>query len=58
VPGVEHNLVHLIRSLAYFADAESEPEPRMLVPFEWREAREYALARSRALLQEIIEPSR
>ncbi len=57
MPGVEHNLVHLIRSLAYFADAESEPEPRMLVPFEWREAREHALAQSRALLQEIIEPS-
>ncbi|MHB8869891.1 MAG: nucleotidyl transferase AbiEii/AbiGii toxin family protein [Thermoleophilia bacterium] len=58
MPGVEHNLVHLIRSLAYFADAESEPGPRMLVPFEWREAREHALTQSQALLQEIIEPSR
>jgi hypothetical protein len=55
MPGVEHNLVHLARSLAYFADAESEPEPRMLVPFRWSSARDYCLARSRAILQEILE---
>ncbi len=54
MPGVEHNLVHLIRSLAYFVDAESEPEPRMLVPFDWREARDNALAQSRALLRGIV----
>ncbi|HZK49349.1 MAG TPA: nucleotidyl transferase AbiEii/AbiGii toxin family protein [Thermoleophilia bacterium] len=55
--GVDHNLVHLIRSLAYFAGAESEPEPRMLVPFEWRQARDYALAESQTLLQEVLGPS-
>lgn len=55
MPGVAHNLVHLVRSLAYFVDAESEPEPRMLVSFEWSEARDHALAQSRVLLQEILE---
>jgi Nucleotidyl transferase AbiEii toxin, Type IV TA system len=55
MPGVEHNRVHLARSLAYFADAEGEPEPRMLVPFRWSSARDYCLARSRDLLQEILE---
>jgi Domain of unknown function (DUF1814). len=55
MPGVEHNLVHLARSLAYLADAESEPEPRMLVPFRWSSARDYCLARSRDILQDIME---
>ena len=55
MPGVEHNLVHLARSLAYFADAEREPEPRMLLPFRWSSARDYCLARSRAILREILE---
>lgn len=56
MPGVDHNVVQLVRSLAYFADAETEPEPRMLVPFEWSEAREFALSRSREFLQGLIEP--
>lgn len=55
MPGVEHNLVHLARSLAYFADAENEPEPRMLVPFRWNAARDYCLARSKEILEDIIE---
>lgn len=54
MPGVEHNLVHLARSLAYFADAESEPEPRMLVPFEWSEARDYCLRGARAVLESAM----
>jgi hypothetical protein len=55
MPGVEHNPVHIARSLAYFTDAESEPEPRMLTPFDWRDATAYCLAQSRRLLQRIIE---
>jgi len=55
MPGVQHNLVHLARSLAYFADAESEPELRMLVPFRWSSARDYCLAQSRDILREMLE---
>jgi hypothetical protein len=55
MPGVEHNTMHIVRSLAYFDDAEREPEPRMLVPFDWQEARAYCLAQSRELLGRIIE---
>jgi hypothetical protein len=54
MPGIEHNLVHLARSLAYFADAESEPEPRMLVPFRWQSARDYCLAWSRSIVHGIV----
>ncbi|MDZ4168057.1 MAG: nucleotidyl transferase AbiEii/AbiGii toxin family protein [Coriobacteriia bacterium] len=52
-PGVRYNVVHLLRSLAYFDDAESEPEPVMLVPHDWGLVRTYAIAESTALLAEI-----
>lgn len=29
-----------VRSLAYFADAEKEPMPRMLIPFDWEAEKE------------------
>lgn len=28
-----------LRSLVYFADAEAQPLPRMLVPFEWKDCK-------------------
>ncbi len=55
MPGVEHNPVHIARSLAYFADAEAEPELRMLIPAAWRDVRDYHLAESRRLLRTILE---
>jgi len=54
-PGVEFNPVHILRALAYFEDAESEPEPVMLVPYDWRDVRRYCLDQSRALLGEVLE---
>jgi hypothetical protein len=32
---------HYMRSLTYFADAETEPDPRMLMPWSWAETKEY-----------------
>jgi hypothetical protein len=54
VPGVEWNPVHILRSLAYFEDAESEPDPVMLVPYDWREVRRYCLDEAQALLDEVL----
>src|ERR1019366_3264836 len=34
------DIAHLLRSLAYFDDAESERLPRMLWPVRWREIKE------------------
>lgn len=36
---VEAEQALAIRSLVYFVDAESQPMPRMLVPFDWTEAK-------------------
>ncbi len=54
MPGVSHNVVHILRSLAYFDDAEQEPEPVMLVPYEWDDVRRYSLNEAQALLDEIL----
>jgi hypothetical protein len=56
-PSTEYNPVHLLRSLAYFEDAEAEPDPVMLVPYSWERVRRYALDQSQELLDGIaFEP--
>jgi len=52
-PSTEYNPVHLLRSLAYFEDAEAEPDPVMLVPYSWDRVRRYALEQSQELLDGI-----
>lgn len=32
---------HYLRSLTYFEDAETEPDPRMLAPWSWEETKDY-----------------
>jgi hypothetical protein len=32
---------HLLKSLVYFADAEKEPMPRLLLPLSWREVKQF-----------------
>ena len=38
-----------MRSLSYFVDAETMPMPRMLVPFNWDEAKDQVRAAVRSL---------
>ena len=35
------NLVHVLKSLVYFADAEKDPSPDMLTPLSWEQVKEY-----------------
>lgn len=56
MPGVEFDPVHLMRSLAYFDDAESEPGPVMLVPYEWSAVREYCLEQADSIPRGITDP--
>jgi hypothetical protein len=41
---------HRLRALAYFDDAEREPMPDMLVPFDWDEARRFFVAEATRIL--------
>lgn len=46
----EANPALALRSLSYFADAETMPMPRMLVPFDWEEAKD----RIRAAVRKLV----
>lgn len=54
MPSVELNRIHVLRSLAFFEDAEAEPEPIMLAGYDWPAVREYCLRQADALLDEIL----
>lgn len=41
---------HRLRALSYFDDAEQEPMPDMLIPFDWVEAKEFFTTESKRLL--------
>ena len=36
-----YNTYHLLRSLVYFADAEKEPMPRLLVSLSWLDVKQF-----------------
>jgi hypothetical protein len=44
------NTYHILKSLTYFADAEAEPMPRMLVPFDWKECKAFLIRQARAII--------
>lgn len=44
------NRYHRLRALCYFTDAEEEPMPDMLIPFDWPEARQYFTTEAMRLL--------
>ena len=51
--GLNVNLVHVVKSLAYFADAESDPPLQMLVTFSWEEAKRYFEDEAKSLLKTL-----
>jgi predicted nucleotidyltransferase component of viral defense system len=42
-----YNLLHVRKSLTYFADAEQEPMPDMLMPLSWEEVKQFFLEQAR-----------
>ena len=38
---VGYSGLHIIKSLTYFADAEKDPMPHMLAPFDWRDVKKF-----------------
>ncbi len=47
--GVTYNKLHLLKSLTYFADAEEEPMPQMLVPLSWEEVKLRIITEAKSL---------
>ena len=50
---VQYSMVHLLKSLKYFADAESDPMPSMLVSLEWAEVKRFFDEQVRRLMGEL-----
>jgi hypothetical protein len=43
------NTYHVLKSLTYFEDAEREPMPRMLEPFDWTECKNFFVREAHAI---------
>ena len=44
------NSYHILKSLTYFRDAEKEPTPRMLEPFDWAECKAFFVREAHAIV--------
>jgi len=38
---VDYNMIHILKSLIYFEDAEKNPMPRMIIPVFWKEVKNF-----------------
>lgn len=48
---IEYSTVHLLKSLAYFEDAETELMPKMLVDTSWEEIKEHMVREANGFLR-------
>lgn len=48
--GKEYNTLHILKSLAYFDDAEHDPDPMMLMSVTWGEVKEVITREAHALV--------
>jgi predicted nucleotidyltransferase component of viral defense system len=55
--GVNYSMVHLLKSLTYFEDAEDDPMPQMLTPLDWADVRRFFEAEVRRLMRALLDPS-
>ncbi len=44
------NAYHILKSLTYFEDAEAEPLPRMLEPFDWEECKGFFVRQAHSIV--------
>jgi hypothetical protein len=38
---IDYNIMHIIKSLVYFEDAEKDPMPKMLTPVSWQKVKKF-----------------
>jgi len=50
---VSYPSYHLLRALTYFADAEGDQAPRMLVSFDWTQVKHFFKSQVKTLIQEL-----
>lgn len=53
-PGQNHNIPHFIKSLTYFADAESDPMPNLFFTVTWNEVKKFFQAETVKAARELL----
>ncbi len=48
-------MLHILKSLSYFEDAEPDPMPQMLVPCRWQDVKRFFEGEVRRLMQELLQ---
>lgn len=51
--GLDVNIVHLVKALVYFEDAEADPMPEMLRPVSWSDVRRFFEQETQALFRQL-----
>jgi len=51
---IRYNKLHILKSLVYFEDADSDPDPLLLVDFDWEESKVFLESE----VKKMTEPSR
>jgi hypothetical protein len=44
------NVYHILKSLVFFDDANAEPAPRMLLPFDWKECKAFFVREAHGII--------
>ncbi len=53
-PSVAHNYHHILKSLVYFEDAESDPAPEIYFKVSWREVKDFFKKEIPRIMAEVI----
>jgi len=53
-PGIAHNYHHILKSLVYFDDAESDPEPEIYFEVNWKEVKKFYIKEVPIITNEIM----
>lgn len=54
-PSVAHNFHHILKSLVYFSDAESDPEPEIYFEANWKEVKGFFKKEISMIVEKIIQ---
>jgi predicted nucleotidyltransferase component of viral defense system len=49
------SIYHLLRSLVYFGDAEGDPPPHMLVPYDWSQIKHFFQQEGERLMKKLYQ---
>lgn len=53
-PGQENNITHIVKSLAYFDDAEADPTPKIMFRASWKEVKKFFQAQAKELALKLV----